>query len=127
MSDLMFPKPPKKKKKSRGYIKVNKQPERKPTIIQRSQESYLSKSTQDLNIHEPIGAGNRRMSMAEGLWIYVTRDEHTWLHSTHEGELRNRQLKSIVQAMWFLNKSYEGYDWDQAEKEWRDKFVESYL
>ena len=65
---------------------------RNHSIIQTKKESYLSGATQNLHRHEPIHGKNRQTSLEQGLWIYVTEEEHRWLHDTEEGIVTGKQI-----------------------------------
>jgi hypothetical protein len=84
---------------------------RKPSIIQTEKKSYLSGRTDSLTPHEPIGGKNKRTSEKEGLWIWVTFDEHRWIHDTEEGELKDLEYSAIMQEAWLEHTGKSKADW----------------
>jgi len=102
---------------------------RNPSIIQLfRKKSYISKIEYDiypLEAHEPIGNSNRKNSMEDGLWIWVTRNEHRWLHDTELGEQKNADLKELMQLSW-MKKNYPD-DYEKGINEFRKRYFKSYL
>lgn len=84
---------------------------RKPSIIQSDKKSFLSGATSNLHRHEPIGNSNKKISESEGLWIYLTGDEHRWIHTTHEGELKDRELSALMEREWYKHTGKTKQDW----------------
>jgi len=50
-----------------------------------------------LEPHEPWGNSNRKISILLGMFMYITREYHAWLHNTAEGRLKNKELQ---EEMW---------------------------
>lgn len=85
---------------------------RNPSIIQTEKKSYLSGRTDSLEAHESLkGSSDRQIAIREGLWIWVTADEHRWLHHTEEGQKRDYEICAEQQRIWleYTGKSRE--DW----------------
>jgi len=102
---------------------------RNPSIIQPfKKKCYFTGEKYDLDPHEPIGGTNRQQSMEHGLWIWVTREKHRWLHDTEDGQYANSNCKMIVQLEWF-EKYIEANnsDFEHAMVEWMKIFGRNYL
>ena len=84
---------------------------RSPSIIQTEKKSYLSGRTDSLTPHEPIGNASRNASLKEGLWIWLTFDEHRWIHDTEEGELKDLELAAVMQETWLNHTGKSKQDW----------------
>ena len=84
---------------------------RNPSIIQIKKESYLSRRTDSLQPHEPIGNASKRISEREGLWIWLTFDEHRWIHDTEEGELKDAELSALMEREWYKHTGKSKQDW----------------
>jgi len=78
----------KPKKKKRGYIRVNKQPERSPSII----PSY--KEIEGFTVpHECYyGRKNRLISFSHGLWVNLTPEQHSEAHRAGKFDFELKQL-----------------------------------
>ena len=88
-----------------------KKPKRNLSIIQSQKKSFLSGVTQNLTPHEPIGGGSRQLSLQEGLWIWLTLAEHRWIHDTHDGELKDKELSALMQIKWLEHTGKNKKDW----------------
>ena len=89
-----------------------KKQNRQHSIIQSNRESYLTgKTCGILDPHEPIGGHNRKISLKEGLWIWVTRDEHDWLHETEEGQIKDAELSALMEREWYKHTGKSKEDW----------------
>ena len=84
---------------------------RNPSIIQAEKKSYLSGRTDSLTPHEPIGNSSRTTSVKEGLWIWLTFDEHRWIHDTKEGELKDKELSAMMEREWYKHTGKSKEDW----------------
>ena len=84
---------------------------RKPSIIQSEKKSFLSGATSNLTPHEPIGGKNKRISEKEGLWVWLTFDEHRWIHDTDEGELKDKELSAMMEHEWYKHTGKSKQDW----------------
>lgn len=84
---------------------------RKPSIIQNEKKSYLSGRMDSLTPHEPIGGSSKKTSEQEGLWIWLTFDEHRWIHDTEEGELKDLEYAAVMQRTWFKHTGKSKADW----------------
>jgi len=84
---------------------------RKPSIIQSEKKSYLSGKTSNLCPHEPIGGSSKKTSEREGLWIWLTFDEHRWIHDTEEGENKDAELSHIMEQAWYEHTGKSKEDW----------------
>lgn len=85
---------------------------RKPSIIQANKESFINpKIKQGLMPHEPIGGKSTNESKKEGLWIWVTFEQHRWIHDTQEGELYDRKLCELMQQTWLEKNDYDLNKW----------------
>lgn len=84
---------------------VDKKAKRPPSIVD------LRTNIDGLDPHEPIGGKNKKLSEKYGLYIYVTRSKHTWLHSTEDGEIENCRLKVEMQKAFieYYNKSLHDF------------------
>jgi len=113
-----------------------KKQDRKPSIIQATKEAYYIAPGQPtdnymaciMDPHEPIGGRhNRDMSIEEGIYIYVPRWTHDWLHENPVGQQVNKLFKAIMQEEWLKFKVYiEDYTWTDAWDEWKEKFTDNY-
>lgn len=63
-------------------------------------KDYEDWEIEQLEPHEPIGNKNRSLSIKHGLYMYVNRKYHRWLHDTHEGRIKNRELQAEMQEKW---------------------------
>lgn len=77
-------------------VKLGKEHKKHPSII----SNYETWETLTLDPHEPIGGKNRPLSIKEGLYIYIDRKKHRWIHDTEEGQLYNDKLKQQMQETW---------------------------
>lgn len=84
---------------------------RKPSIIQSEKKSFLSGATSGLMPHESIGGQNKRTSEKEGLWIWVTFEEHRWIHDTEDGELKDKELSALMERKWYKHTGKSKQDW----------------
>lgn len=78
----------KAKQKKSGYIRVNKQPERSPSIIQEYEE------VEGFTVpHECYyGRKNRLISFAAGLWVNLTPEQHSEAHRAGKFDFKLKQL-----------------------------------
>ena len=84
---------------------------RKPSIIQSEKKSFLGGATSGLMPHEPIGGQNKRTSEKEGLWIWVTFEEHRWIHDTEDGELKDKELSELMEREWYKHTGKSKQEW----------------
>lgn len=84
---------------------------RNPSIIQSEKKSYLTGRTDSLTMHEPIGNASKKTSEREGLWIWLTFDEHRWIHDTEEGELKDAELSAMIMQRWLEATGNSLEDW----------------
>lgn len=84
---------------------------RKPSIIQTEKKSFLSGATSNLTPHEPIGNSSKKISEREGLWIWLTFNEHRWIHDTEEGELKDKELSAMMEREWYKHTGKSKEDW----------------
>ena len=68
------------------------------------------------------------MSMDEGLWIYMTRAKHQWLHTDPEGQQENERLKKWSQRKWLTHiMEKRNIAFEEAQEEWLKKFSRNYI
>jgi len=100
---------------------------RNPSIIQpENKESFISEYTIHLDPHEPIHGKNRQLSMEDGLWIWVTREEHDRLHENEEGIKCNKELKKLMQECW-MNHYHDEQTYDYKLNKFIERYGKNYL
>ncbi|MDB4302095.1 hypothetical protein N9924_00870 [bacterium] len=62
-------------------------------------KDYEDLELNTLEPHEPWGASNRTISIKLGMFMYITRDYHAWLHNTAEGKLNNLELQKEMKEL----------------------------
>jgi len=72
---------------------------RNPSILQTDRKCAVCGCTRELEAHEPIhGTANRKLSCADGLWLWLCREHH---HQVHNGNIAlDCELKQVSQAKW---------------------------
>ena len=97
----MIPKP-KKTKKKKGYIRVNKQPDRNPSIIPGFEE------IEGVTVPHEIffGRKNRLICFEHGLWVNLTPTQHAEAHKAAEFDF---YLKQTGQRAYELEHTREEF------------------
>jgi hypothetical protein len=67
--------------------------------------------------HVMNGSADRRKADADGLWIYVSRSAHNWLHSTPEGKKEMLRLKALAQ---------KEYEKTHSHEQWMERYHKNY-
>ncbi len=71
--------------------------------------------------HEPIkGNPNRRLSIERGMFMYIDRTYHNWLHVTEEGQIKDKEYKEEMQLLCM-----EAYN--MSIDEFRSLFGKNYI
>ena len=69
-----------------------------------------------LEPHEPWKASNRTTSIKLGMFMYINRDYHAWLHETEEGQEQDKIHKAEM-----TQKCLEHYN--MSEKDFEEIFI----
>lgn len=80
-----------------------------------------------LEPHEPHGASNRQTSIKLGLFMYITRKYHYWLHNTSEGKLKNKEHQEEMKQKCLEYHNMSELDFEQifikGNRRVRDKYI----
>ena len=65
-----------------------------------------------LEPHEVYGHSNRKTSILLGMFMYIDREYHHWLHNTSDGREENKELQQEmkVKCMEYHNMSESDFD-----------------
>jgi hypothetical protein len=89
------------------------------SIIQHEKKCYLTGARYSLDKHHIMnGTANRKKADEDGLWIWLRHDVHMWLHQTHNGQDKDKQLKAIAQAT---------YEESHTHEEWMARYHKNYI
>ncbi len=74
-------------------------------------KDYEDWEIEQLEPHEPIHGKNRQLSIEHGLYMYIDREFHTWLHIDERGIKLNNHYKTEMQEKWMEhnNKTVEEF------------------
>ena len=78
---------------------------------------YSKKPTTEVH-HVMNGTADRPKADEDGLWIYVTRSRHDWLHNTSDGKKEMRRLKVLAQ---------QAYEKTHSHAEWMRRYHKNYV
>ena len=78
---------------------------------------YSKKPTTEVH-HVMNGNADRRKADEDGLWIYVTRSRHDWLHNTPDGKKEMKRLKALAQ---------QAYEKTHSHAEWMRRYHKNYV
>ncbi len=80
-----------------------------------------------LEPHEPWGASNRTTSIKLGMFMYIPRIYHHYLHNTHEGKLQNKELQEEMKWLCIVHHNMSEYDFKEiffkGNRLIRDKYI----
>lgn len=80
-----------------------------------------------LEKHHIINGSLRDWADQEGLWMWLTPQFHSFLHTTSKGILiQGSVMKAFAQAMWILSKMPPELV-EEAQDEWMKKVRKNYL
>lgn len=68
--------------------------------------------------HIMNGTADRPKADEDGLWIYVTRSAHNWLHNTPSGKAEMKRLKALAQRK---------YEETHSHEEWMRRYHKNYV
>jgi len=92
------------------------------SIVQTTKEvCFLCGASTTVRHHIIHGRGQRQLSEAEGLWVYMCALHHHYLHNLPDHP-HDAELKALAQRKWIEQKKKEGYTNGQARGMWLNKF-----
>lgn len=78
---------------------------------------YTRRPTKEVH-HVMNGTADRPKADEDGLWIYVTRSRHEWLHNTPDGKKEMKRLKALAQKK---------YEETHTHEEWMRRYHKNYV
>ena len=80
-----------------------------------------------LEPHEPWLGSNRTISILLGMFMYITRDYHNWLHTQSEGKLKNLEYQEEMKQLCMEVHDMPEEDFEQifikGNRRVRDKYI----
>lgn len=78
---------------------------------------YTKRPTDEIH-HVMNGSADRIKADEDGLWIYITRSRHDWLHNTPDGKKEMKRLKAMAQS---------AYEQTHSHAEWMRRYHKNYV
>jgi len=90
-------------------------------------KDYEDWEVNTLEPHEPWKSSNRTTSIKLGMFMYITRDYHAWLHETEEGQVKDNMHKEEMKqkCMEYHNMSERDFHevFIKGNRLIRDKYI----
>jgi len=90
-------------------------------------KDYEDWEVNTLEPHEPWLGSNRTTSIKLGMFMYITREYHDWLHTKSEGKEKNKELQQEMKlkCIEYHNMSEEDFDeiFIKGNRLIRDKYI----
>lgn len=92
---------------------------RRPSILTDKVERcyYTGRPTTEVH-HVMNGTAYRHKADEDGLYIYITRSRHDWLHNTPDGKKEMKRLKKLAQIE---------YEKTHSHAEWMKRYGKNYV
>lgn len=95
------------------------QPKGKSILIDSNDQRCFYSKIPTREVHHVMnGNAYRDKADEDGLWIYVTRSRHDWLHNTPDGKKEMKRLKKMAQCEYEKTHSHE---------EWMRRYHKNYV
>lgn len=80
-----------------------------------------------LEPHEPWLGSNRTVSIKLGMFMYITRDYHHWLHNVSEGKLKNKELQQEMKELCMAHHNMSEEDFKQIFIKGNRRVIDKYI
>jgi len=80
-----------------------------------------------LEPHEPWKSSNRTTSIKLGMFMYITREYHDWIHRTSEGQEQDEIFKEEMKQLCMAHHNMSEEDFEQIFIKGNRRVIDKYI